>query len=101
MERRKRIVLVAHDNKKQELLDWTRFNERLLARHELCATGTTGEMLALKLSITVTKPRSRPMGGYMQIGARIVDSEIDLLIFFWNRTGYLSNQHAVSSPLEA
>jgi methylglyoxal synthase len=84
MDKRKRVALVAHDNKKQELLDWTRANERLLTQHELFATGTTGKLVALELGISVTMLRSGPLGGDMQIGARIADGGIDLLVFFWD-----------------
>jgi methylglyoxal synthase len=61
MDRKKRIALVAHDNMKGELLEWARFNERLLADHELCTTGITGGMLTLELGIPVTKLRSGPL----------------------------------------
>lgn len=69
---------------KGELLEWARFDERLLADHELCTTGITGGMLALELGIPVTKLRSGPLDGDMQIGARIADGDIDLLIYFWD-----------------
>jgi methylglyoxal synthase len=84
MGRRKRIALVAHDNKKQELLDWADYNKDLLARHEVYATGTTGRLLERELGFEVVKLRGGPLGGDMQIGARISDGDIDLLIFFWD-----------------
>jgi methylglyoxal synthase len=84
MEPRKRIALVAHDNKKSDLLDWVRFNRGLLAGHDLLATGTTGHLLEEEIGIPVTKLKSGPLGGDQQIGARIADGQIDFLIFFWD-----------------
>ena len=84
MDRDKKIALVAHDNKKRDLIEWARFNRDLLAHHEVFATGTTGEVLERELHIEVTKLQSGPLGGDQQIGARIVNGEIDFLIFFWD-----------------
>jgi methylglyoxal synthase len=84
MERDKRIALVAHDNKKQTLVEWARYNRDLLAQHEVCATGTTGEILERELGFNITKLQSGPLGGDQQIGARIANGEIDFLIFFWD-----------------
>ncbi|HEV2375457.1 MAG TPA: methylglyoxal synthase [Streptosporangiaceae bacterium] len=80
----RRIALVAHDNKKQDLCEWARFNRGLLSRHLLYATGTTGRMVTEDLGLPVTCFQSGPLGGDQQIGARVVDGDIDLLVFFWD-----------------
>ncbi len=80
----KRIALIAHDSKKADLLAWVRFNRDLLARHRLFATGTTGRLLEQELGLEVFRFRSGPLGGDQQIGAKIVEHEIDLVIFFWD-----------------
>jgi methylglyoxal synthase len=80
----RRIALIAHDNKKQDMLEWAAFNRGLLAGHDLVATATTGNLLADRLKLPVTALRSGPLGGDQQIGARIADGQIDLLVFFWD-----------------
>ena len=84
MEYRKKIALIAHDNKKQDLLDWAKFNRELLAQHELYATGTTGTLLARELGVEIAKLQSGPLGGDQQIGSKIVEGQIDFVIFFWD-----------------
>ena len=82
MGRYKRIALVAHDNKKQDILEWARYNRDLLANHKVYATGTTGGILEHELGVSVTKLQSGPLGGDQQIGAKIVEGQIDFVVFF-------------------
>lgn len=84
MDERKRIALIAHDNRKADLLEWARFNRDLLAGHDLFATGTTGGILATELDLDIVRFKSGPLGGDQQIGARISDGDLDLVVFFWD-----------------
>lgn len=84
MPETKRIALVAHDNKKEDLLEWADFNVGTLSRHFLIGTGTTGKIIEQNLKLPVKKLKSGPLGGDMQLGAMIADGAIDMLIFFWD-----------------
>jgi len=81
---RKRIAIIAHDNKKKDLIDWAVYNMQALSRHELIATGTTGKLLEDALDRPLKKLLSGPLGGDQQIGALIAEGNIDSLIFFWD-----------------
>jgi methylglyoxal synthase len=80
----KRIALIAHDNKKKELVEWVEFNKERMLKCDLFATGTTGKLIEEKLKQKVVKLQSGPLGGDQQIGALIAEGKIDILIFFWD-----------------
>ena len=84
LPRRKRIALVAHDARKDDLVAWARSHVDELRRHELVATGTTGTRLADEVGLDVERLRSGPFGGDQQIGSRIAEGRLDVLIFFWD-----------------
>lgn len=84
MTQRKKIALVAHDNKKHDILEWASYNREILAHHVIYATGTTGTLLERELGLAINKLQSGPLGGDQQIGAKIVENDIDFLIFFWD-----------------
>lgn len=84
MDQIKRIALIAHDNKKRDLVEWAEYNRTLLSAHELYATGTTGALIEQEVGLNIIKLQSGPLGGDQQIGAKIVDGEIDFVIFFWD-----------------
>ena len=84
MAEQKTIAIVAHDNKKQDLLAWAKFNLVALGGHKLIATGTTGKLLHTELDLPVERLQSGPLGGDQQIGAKISEGKIDILIFFWD-----------------
>ena len=84
IEPKKKIALVAHDNMKQNMIEWAKFNKEKLKQHEIYATGTTGKLLEDELGIPIKKFLSGPLGGDQQIGAAIVEGKINFLIFFWD-----------------
>ena len=84
MEKKKRIALVAHDERKEDLLTWAKYNAEILSQHELFATGTTGKIISKQCSMEVHRLKSGPLGGDQQLGAMIANGELDVLIFFWD-----------------
>ena len=83
-DHRKRIVLIAHDNRKLDILDWARFNRGTLVGHDLYGTGTTGRLIAEELDLDVNLFLSGPLGGDQQVGAGIAEGRLDMVVFFWD-----------------
>ena len=82
IEEQKNIALIAHDGKKQEMLKWCEKNKSILKQHKLCGTGTTARMITDQVGLQVKGYNSGPLGGDQQIGAKIVEGSIDMVIFF-------------------
>ena len=84
LEKRKKIALIAHDNKKKDLIEWAVHNKKELSKHSLVATGTTGKLIEEALDQPVVKLLSGPLGGDQQIGAMIATGDIDVIFFFFD-----------------
>ncbi len=84
MAKQKSIALIAHDNRKSDIIEWAKNNKDKLSRHFLCGTGTTAKLIAAETDLPITAFNSGPLGGDQQIGARIVECKIDFMIFFWD-----------------
>lgn len=80
----KTIALIAHDNKKAEMVNWAMKNKSVLAKFELCGTGTTAKLVADATELKVKRYFSGPLGGDQQIGAKIAERKIDIVVFFWD-----------------
>lgn len=94
MKKKKNIAIVAHDNRKKDIIEWAAFNWKELIQHDLICTGTTGKLVEETLAAnceknravppTVTRLKSGPLGGDQQLGALICEGKIDMLVFFWD-----------------
>jgi methylglyoxal synthase len=84
MKKTKNIALVAHDNRKKDLLEWVKVNKEKLKLHNLFGTGTTSSMISKETGLDVYGYKSGPLGGDQQIGAKIAEGAIDFMIFFWD-----------------
>jgi methylglyoxal synthase len=84
MRATKNVVLIAHDSRKRDLLEWVKYNRAVLREHHLFATGTTGRLVETEADLPVTRFKSGPLGGDQQVGAKIAEGALDVLVFFWD-----------------
>ena len=84
MKRKKTIALIAHDNKKSDIVNWALKNKATLEKYELCGTGTTARLISEATDLKVKRYLSGPLGGDQQIGAKIAEKKIDMVVFFWD-----------------
>ena len=84
MQNVKHIVMIAHDSRKKDLLEWVQYNRDVLKEHRLFATGTTGALIEQHTDLDLTRFKSGPLGGDQQVGAKISEGDLDILIFFWD-----------------
>lgn len=84
MRPRKTIALIAHDHQKEDLVSWCLINKDRLKKHELCGTGTTSYMISQTTGLDIKAYKSGPLGGDQQIGSRIAEGKVDMMIFFWD-----------------
>ncbi len=84
MEKRKNIALIAHDNRKSELIEWATVHKEKLKKHNLCGTGTTARLISEATGLSVYAFKSGPLGGDQQVGCRIAEGSIDFMFFFWD-----------------
>lgn len=82
--KKKNIVLIAHDDLKEKMVHWAKDNKKILAKHNLMGTGTTGSILKKELKLKIECFKSGPLGGDLQVGAKIAEGKIDIMIFFWD-----------------
>ena len=82
--RQKTIALIAHDNKKPDIIRWAKENKNTLSRFDLCGTGTTARLVAEETGLAVRGYLSGPLGGDLEIGAKVAEKQIDIVIFFWD-----------------
>jgi methylglyoxal synthase len=96
---KRNIALVAHDNKKDDLVEWAEFNKGTLSRHNLYATGNTGKRVMEKTGLQITLLKGGPHGGDMEVGAMIANEKLDYLIFFWDPLSSLPHDVDVKALL--
>lgn len=84
MRKIKTIALIAHDNKKNEIVAWATENKEILSQYKLCGTGTTAKLIAEATGLKVNPFLSGPLGGDLQIGAQVAEGKVDFVVFFWD-----------------